>query len=182
MLFHCQGCELNPWLKVKVLVTQWCLNSLQPHELSCSWNSPGKNTGVCSHSLLQGIFPTQGSNPGLLYCRQTLYGLSYVGSPMNDLNLITSKHQTNVKQEAFYKWTRKRGRQEGKKDWSVLLKNVTVIKEKKELFQIKDIQTDMTIQQNAWFGTFFSFMTVTFLSSTDQSFFPSCLPLFLVHL
>ena len=66
---------------------------------------------------------------------------------MKNLNLITSKHQTNVKQEAFYKWRKEeKGRQEGKKDWSVLLKNVTVIKDKKELFQIKDIQRDMTIQ------------------------------------
>ena len=38
--------------------------------------SPGKNTGVGSHSLLQGIFLTQGSNRGLLHCRQTLYHLS----------------------------------------------------------------------------------------------------------
>ena len=37
------------------------------------WDSPGKNTGVGCHFLLQGIFPTQGSNPGLLHCRQTLY-------------------------------------------------------------------------------------------------------------
>ena len=43
----------------------------------CAWNSPGKNTGVGGHSLLQGIFPTQGSNPGLLHCRQILYYLSY---------------------------------------------------------------------------------------------------------
>ena len=43
-------------------------------------NSPGKNTGVGSHSLLLGIFPTQGSNLGLLHCRQTLHRLSYQGS------------------------------------------------------------------------------------------------------
>ena len=40
-------------------------NSLQPHRLYSPWNSPGQNTGVGSLSLLQGIFPTQGSNPGL---------------------------------------------------------------------------------------------------------------------
>ena len=45
------------------------------------WNSPGQNTGVGSHSLLQGIFSTQGLNPGLLYCRQILYQLSHKGSP-----------------------------------------------------------------------------------------------------
>ena len=43
--------------------------------------SPGKNTGVGSHSLLQGIFPTQGLNPRLLHCRQILYSLSHQESP-----------------------------------------------------------------------------------------------------
>ena len=45
------------------------------------WNSPGQNTGMGSLSLLQGIFPTQGSNPGLSHCRQILYQLSHKGSP-----------------------------------------------------------------------------------------------------
>ena len=45
-------------------------------------NSPGKfNTGAGSHSLLGGIFPTQGSNPGLLHCTQILYCLGHQGSP-----------------------------------------------------------------------------------------------------
>ena len=44
-------------------------------------NSPGQNTGVGSHPLLQGIFPIQGSNPGLPHCRQILYQLSHQGSP-----------------------------------------------------------------------------------------------------
>ena len=52
-----------------------------PTRLLCLWDSPGKNTGVACHFLLQGIFPTQGSNPGLLSCRQTLYPLSHQGSP-----------------------------------------------------------------------------------------------------
>ena len=46
-----------------------------------SWNSPGQNTRVGSLSLLQGIFPTQGLNPGLLDCRRILYQLSHKGSP-----------------------------------------------------------------------------------------------------
>ena len=45
------------------------------------WTSPGYNTGVGSLPLLQGIFPTQGSNPGLPYCRQILYQLSHKGTP-----------------------------------------------------------------------------------------------------
>ena len=49
--------------------------------LSMEIHSPGKNTGVSCHFLLQGIFPTQGSNPGLLHCRQILYRLSHQGSP-----------------------------------------------------------------------------------------------------
>ena len=48
-------------------------NSLQPHGLYSSWNSPGQNTGMGSRSLLQGIFPTQGLSPGLLHYRWILY-------------------------------------------------------------------------------------------------------------
>ena len=61
-------------------------DSLQPHGLSLPGSSVhgdslGKNTGVGCHALLQGIFPTQGSNPGLLHCRQILYNLSQQESP-----------------------------------------------------------------------------------------------------
>ena len=44
-------------------------------------NSPGQNTGVGSFSLLQGVFPTQGSNSGLSHCRQILFQLSHQGKP-----------------------------------------------------------------------------------------------------
>ena len=47
-------------------------HGLQPTRLLHPWDSPGKNTGVGCHFLLQGIFPTQGSNPGLPHWRQTL--------------------------------------------------------------------------------------------------------------
>ena len=60
--------------------------SMQTHELYSPWNSPGQNTGVGSLSLLQGIFPTQGSNPGLLHCRRILYQLSHKGSPIQTEN------------------------------------------------------------------------------------------------
>ena len=56
-------------------------DSLQPHGTYSRWNSPGKNTGVGSLSLLQGIFSTQGSNPGLLHCRWIIYQLRHKGSP-----------------------------------------------------------------------------------------------------
>ena len=52
-------------------------DSLQPYGLQparpfCPWNFPGQNNGACCHFLLQGIFPTQRSNPGLPHCRQIL--------------------------------------------------------------------------------------------------------------
>ena len=52
-------------------------DSLRPHGPHSPWNFPGQNTGVGGLSLLQGIFPTQGWNPGLLHCRQILYQLSH---------------------------------------------------------------------------------------------------------
>ena len=62
--------------------------SLLPHELKptsflCPWNSPGKNSGVGSHSLFQGIFLIQGSNPGILHCGQFLYCLEPPGKPQS---------------------------------------------------------------------------------------------------
>ena len=69
---------VNFMLCVKVKVTQSCpilCNPMNP------WNSLGQNTGVGGLSLLQGIFPAQGLNPGLLHCGQILYQLSYKGSP-----------------------------------------------------------------------------------------------------
>ena len=59
-------------MKVKVMS-----NSLGPLGMYSPWNSPGQNSGVGSLSLLQGIFPTQGSNSGLLHCRWILYHLSH---------------------------------------------------------------------------------------------------------
>ena len=56
-------------------------DSLWPHGRYSSWNSPVQDTRVGSPSLLREIFPTQGSNAGLLHCRRTLYQLSHKGSP-----------------------------------------------------------------------------------------------------
>ena len=61
-------------------VTQSC-PTWWPHGLFSPWNSPGQNTRVVSLSLLQGIFPTQGLNPGLPHCGWILYQLSHQGSP-----------------------------------------------------------------------------------------------------
>ena len=63
-------------MKVKVAQSVWLFATPWT-----AWTSPGQNTGVGSLSLLQGIFPTQGANPGLPYCRQILYQLSHRGNP-----------------------------------------------------------------------------------------------------
>ena len=63
---------------VRLFATSWIVSIRLP----CPWDSPGKNTGVGNHSLLQGIFLTQGWNPGLLHCTQIPYCLSHQGSPI----------------------------------------------------------------------------------------------------
>ena len=63
---------------VRLFATPW---TVQPTKLLFPWDSPGKYTGVGCHFLLQGIFPTQELNPGLLHCRQILYQLSHKGNP-----------------------------------------------------------------------------------------------------
>ena len=88
------GCHrtsfLEVWWGLSELMFKWTLmhmlvaNLLSHVQLFVTpWtvlNSPGRNTGVGCHSLLQGIFPTQGSNTGLLLCRQILYHLSHQGN------------------------------------------------------------------------------------------------------
>ena len=99
------GKQLWRWLKkLKIelpcvcLVTQSCpCPWLLCDSMDCSLpgssvhgDSPGKNTGVGCHALLQGVFPTLGLNPGLPRCRQILYCLSYQGSP----ELLLSSNST----------------------------------------------------------------------------------------
>ena len=78
-LWKCK-CKCKSLSRVWLFVTQWTIQS---------WISPGQNTGVGSLSLLQEIFPTQGSNPGLSHCRQILYQLSHKGSPTKEWNSNT---------------------------------------------------------------------------------------------
>ena len=85
---------------VLYLVTQLCptlcdLVDCSPPGSFVHGDCPGNNTGVGCHAFLQGIFPIQGSNPGLPHCRQILYSLSHEWSPpigytyikMNKINL-----------------------------------------------------------------------------------------------
>ena len=79
--------RLAAWTYIPLPSVKWSesrsvvSDSLQPHRLYSPWDSPGQNTAVGSLFLLQGIFPTQGSNQCLLHCRWILYQLSYQGSP-----------------------------------------------------------------------------------------------------
>ena len=70
---------------------------LRPRGLYSPWNSPGQNTGVGSLSLLQGIVPTQGLNPGLPHCRWIIYCLSHQGSPVY-------VHSGRKRANLWYKW------------------------------------------------------------------------------
>ena len=78
------------WSRKEELISSWkskwksfsCVQLFStPWTAHSPWNSPGQNTRVGSCSLLQGIFPTQGSSPGLQHCRQILYQLSHQGRP-----------------------------------------------------------------------------------------------------
>ena len=80
---------------VCVCVVQSCPALCSPVDYSPPDFSPGKNTGVDCHSLLQGIFPTQESNPDLLHCRQIPYHLSY-------REVICSYHFNNFGEISYY--------------------------------------------------------------------------------
>ena len=73
----------------------------QPTRLLCPCSSPGNSTGVGCHALLQGIFLTQGLNPGLLHCRQILYCLSHQGSPASLQISIVNKNVRESKNLCF---------------------------------------------------------------------------------
>ena len=81
------ACVLIRFSHVQLLAALWTIVT----RLLCPWDSPGKNTGVGSHSLLQGGFPTQGLNPRLpwlLSCRRIFY--CHRGSPMSTVNQTKS--------------------------------------------------------------------------------------------
>ena len=110
---HCQGSNADPALcilidvKVKVFQSRPTLRPrrLQPARCLCPRNSAGNNTGVGSCSFLQGILPTQGSNPGLPHCRWILYRLSHDRGPRKlewvslCLFLLTAPQSLKIKQD-----------------------------------------------------------------------------------
>ena len=70
-----------PCLVARSCLTLWNPMDCSPPGSSVLWDSPGKNTGMGCHALLQRILPTQGSNPGLPHYRQILYPLRHQGNP-----------------------------------------------------------------------------------------------------
>ena len=96
ILYHCTTwdglnvCIMYVCVHTHSVVSDWVaqlyltlcdLMGCSPPGFSCPWDSPGKNTGVGFHALLQEIFLTQGLNLGLLHCRCTPYHLSHQRSP-----------------------------------------------------------------------------------------------------
>ena len=81
--------------------TLWDPMDCSPPGFPVYGDSPGNNTGVGCHVLLQGIFPTQGSNPGLPYCRWILYHLSQQGSPLGFQYSYTGVSSLSFLQENF---------------------------------------------------------------------------------
>ena len=85
-----------------VRVTQSCLTLCDPMACSQPWDLPGKNTGVGCHFLLQGIFPMQESNPGLLHCRQILYQLTMREAHERVLNFLKYLWCTEITMRVFF--------------------------------------------------------------------------------
>ena len=88
-------------------------NFLWPHGLYRPWNSPSQNTEVGSQSLLQGIFPTHGSNPGIPHCRQILYQLNHQGRKL--LSSTDIKDKYNNQYNIAIKFYRKQPKESKKK-------------------------------------------------------------------
>ena len=89
-------------LSCSVMPDSLRLHGLQLARLLCPWNSLGNNTGVGSHSLLYGIFPTQGLNPGTSHCRQILHHLSHQGICTHIYNIQDSCLNFKFSFHAFF--------------------------------------------------------------------------------
>ena len=96
-----QSSPKKPVMKAVVTSCESVSHSVVSHSLQtyglwltrllCPWNSPGKNTGVDSHSLLHRIFQTQRENSCFLHCRQTFYCLSHQRSHFQPLCVLKSE-------------------------------------------------------------------------------------------
>ena len=120
-------------------VAQSCLTLCDPMDtrLLHLWDFLGKSTGVGCHFLLQGFFPAQGSNPGLLHCRQTLCCLSQQGSPKERLKIPHAAIKTSHGQINKY-----------------FFKSLKKLQKKKSLFRpdLRPIQSEsLRIRPGNWY-------------------------------
>ena len=85
--YYVCACGLGRFSPVRLFATLWTVARQAP----LSMNSPGKNTGVGCHALLQGIFSTHPWNSNLLHCRRILYPMRHLGSPSYMYTYIRGK-------------------------------------------------------------------------------------------
>ena len=97
----CKWILLCRFSHVPLFATPWAVT----HQAPLSWDSPSKNTGVVCHSLLQGIFPTQGYNSLLLHWLVILYKLSYEGSPNRFASIDAEKAFDKIQNSHMMKKT-----------------------------------------------------------------------------
>ena len=133
-------------------------HGLQPERILCPWNSPGKNTEVVSHFLLQGVLLTQGLNLGLLHCRHILYCLSNQRSPSySQINYKKSEPSNEHKDSS----TKNPDEPIGYKPWitesqlkqrSLRIEKKNNRKKRKRKFQDSERSTDKWLSLSHWFG------------------------------
>ena len=113
--FSCVRLYATPWIVA-------CTKLLRP------WDFQGKSTGVGCYFLLQGIFPTQGSNPGLLYCRQNLYCLSQqMVGPKIFFRCLNTETNVNIKIRLIIFFAAKDGEalySQQKQDWELTVAQI----------------------------------------------------------
>ena len=90
-------------LVAQLCPTLWDSRDCSPPGPSVYGDSPGKNTGVGYHALLQGFFLNQGLNRGVLHCRRVLYQLSHQGSPvlLTAFSLVSFKYKGEVRRKPY---------------------------------------------------------------------------------
>ena len=120
MYIHTYMWNLEKWymcvcVSCPLVTNPWQSHGLQPASLLCPWNCSGNNTRVGCHPPLQGIFPTQGSNPRLLHCRCILYRLSHQGNQKNGIADLIYKAETDTDVESKQMDTK--GDREGGRHW-----------------------------------------------------------------
>ena len=116
-------------------------DSLRPHGLYSPWNSPGQYTGVSSCSLLQGMFPTQESNPGLPHCKWILYQLSHLGSPKKQEKSQINNLTLHLKQKE--KAEQKKCKVSRKKEIIKIRAEINEIEMKKTIAKINETNSSL---------------------------------------